>query len=55
MSDLNMLLNAGSRERSEAEFRTLFTSAGFKLTAAVTPTLVSTSLRVIEGAHRDLP
>jgi hypothetical protein len=55
MSDLNMLLNAGSRERSEAEFRTLFTSAGVKLTSAVTPALVSTSLRIIEGAHRDLP
>lgn len=48
MSDLNMLVNTGGRERTEAEFQALFTSAGFELTA-VSPTLGPTNYRVIEG------
>lgn len=48
ISDLNMLVNTGGRERTEAEFRALFTSAGIRLTR-VTATLGSTNYRVIEG------
>jgi len=47
--DLLMLVDLGGRERTEADYRTLFASAGFDL-AAVTPTpsLVS----VVEGIRR---
>lgn len=48
MSDLNMLVVASGRERTETEFQALFTSAGFELTA-VTPTLAPTDYSVIEG------
>lgn len=44
--DLNMLVLPGGLERTEAEFRTLFASAGFRLSRAV-PT--STEVSVIEG------
>ncbi|OQO94692.1 hypothetical protein B1813_00885 [Saccharomonospora piscinae] len=33
MSDLNMLVNTGGRERTEAEFRALFSAAGLSLTS----------------------
>jgi SAM-dependent methyltransferase len=45
-NDVNMLVNTGGRQRSEAEFRSLFEAAGFKLTKIV-PTGVRFS--VIEG------
>ena len=32
LSDLNMLVNAGGLERTEAEFRELLASAGFEMT-----------------------
>jgi orsellinic acid C2-O-methyltransferase len=35
MSDLNMLLNTGGRERTEAEFASILHSAGLRLTQAV--------------------
>ena len=45
-NDVNMLVNTGGRQRSEAEFRALYAAAGFSLTRIVpTPAPV----RVIEG------
>jgi SAM-dependent methyltransferase len=45
-NDVNMLVNTGGRQRSEAEFRALYAAAGFKLTRIV-PTQGRVS--VIEG------
>jgi orsellinic acid C2-O-methyltransferase len=51
MSDLNMLLNTGGRERTEDEFASLLRSAGLELTAVFKlPKPSATS--VIEGAAR---
>jgi C-methyltransferase len=48
-NDVNMLVNTGGRQRSEAEFRSLYGAAGFTLTRIVpTPARVA----VIEGARR---
>ena len=48
-NDVNMLVNTGGRQRSEAEFRALFARASFELTRIVaTPARVS----VIEAAPR---
>lgn len=45
-NDVNMLVNTGGRQRSEAEFRALYAAAGFRLLRIVpTPARVS----VIEG------
>jgi hypothetical protein len=47
-NDVNMLVCTGGRQRSEAEFRTLFEAAGFRLTTIVpTPARVS----VVEGVR----
>jgi len=47
--DLLMLVDLGGRERTEADYRTLLTGAGFELTAVTpTPSLVS----VVEGVRR---
>ena len=46
--DLTMLVIAGGRERTEAEYRTLFEAAGFKLTQII-PT--SSEMSVIEGVR----
>ena len=44
-----MLVDLGGRERTEADYRTLLTGAGFELTAVTpTPSLVS----VVEGVRR---
>ncbi len=45
-NDVNMLVATGGRQRSEAEFRALYTAAGFRLTRIV-PTLARVA--VIEG------
>jgi hypothetical protein len=45
-NDVNMLVCTGGRQRSEAEFRTLYAAAGFRLTRIV-PT--QTPVKVIEG------
>jgi hypothetical protein len=45
-NDVNMLVNTGGRQRSEAEFRALYEAAGFRLTRIV-PTPIGVS--VIEG------
>jgi hypothetical protein len=45
-NDVNMLVNTGGRQRSEAEFGVLYAAAGFALTRIV-PTLAGVS--VIEG------
>ena len=48
LGDINMLVaNVGGRERTEAEFRTLLTTAGFTLTRIVPTTQAESS--VIEG------
>jgi SAM-dependent methyltransferase len=46
LSDLNMLVSPGGRERTREEFAQLFEASGFRL-ASVTPT--GTRLNVIEG------
>jgi hypothetical protein len=48
-NDVNMLVNTGGRQRSEAEFRSLYDTAGFTLTRIVR-TLAPVS--VIEGARK---
>jgi len=48
-NDVNMLVCTGGRQRSEAEFRKLFSAAGFALTRII-PTAAQSS--VIEGARR---
>jgi precorrin-6B methylase 2 len=48
-NDVNMLVVAGGRQRSEQEFRSLYRAAGFELTKIV-PTLARVSL--IEGVPR---
>ncbi len=48
MSDLNMLVVTGGRERTEVEFRALLESAGFALTSISAP-LAPTTYRLIEG------
>jgi len=45
-NDVNMLVSTGGRQRSEAEFRSLYSAAGFRLTRIV-PTPARAS--VIEG------
>jgi O-methyltransferase domain len=45
-NDVNMLVCTGGRQRSEAEFRSLYAAVGFKLTSIV-PTQVGVS--IIEG------
>jgi hypothetical protein len=47
LADLNMLVNASGRERTEAEFRTLLSGAGFRLVSART---ASSGLGTVEGA-----
>jgi len=46
-SDINMMVNVGGRERTDAEFRNLFAAAGFRLTRIV-PTAI---LSVLEGVR----
>src|SRR5262245_4414578 len=48
-NDVNMLVSTGGRQRSEAEFRSLYDAAGFRLTRIV-PTPVPAS--VIEGVRK---
>ena len=46
-NDVNMLVNTGGRQRSEAEFEALYQAAGFRLTRIV-PTMAR--ICVIEGS-----
>lgn len=46
LSDLNMLVNTGGRERTEDEFRDLFTAAGLQLTSVAGE---GVDFRVLEG------
>ena len=48
-NDVNMLVSTGGRQRSEAEFRSLYDAAGFALTKII-PTLAGVS--VIEGERK---
>jgi precorrin-6B methylase 2 len=45
--DVNMLINLGGRERTEAEYRALYAGAGFELTRTIP---VQGELHIIEGA-----
>jgi hypothetical protein len=48
-NDVNMLVNTGGRQRSEAEFRALYDAAGFALTRIV-PTPAGAS--IVEGGRK---
>jgi cyclopropane fatty-acyl-phospholipid synthase-like methyltransferase len=48
LSDLNMVIRTGGCERSEAEYRALYKTAGFKLTRAI-ETRSPTGMTIIEG------
>ncbi|WP_433328397.1 methyltransferase [Spirillospora sp. CA-294931] len=48
MSDINMLVATGGRERTEAEFRALLTASGFAVTSIGDP--IPSGYRVIEAA-----
>jgi hypothetical protein len=50
LSDINMLVNTGGRERTEDEFRALFTAAGLELTAVNGE---GVDFRVLEGLAFD--
>jgi SAM-dependent methyltransferase len=47
-NDVNMLVNTGGRQRSEAEFRALYDAAGFELTRIIPTPAVS----IVEGLRR---
>ncbi|MBI3300999.1 MAG: methyltransferase [Deltaproteobacteria bacterium] len=53
LNDLNMLVTSGGHERTEAEFRALFTAAGFTLTRIIA-TQAPMGFSVIEGVRVDL-
>jgi len=50
LMDINMLVMTGGRERTEAEYRTLFDASGFDLTRV---TVTPMELAVLEGVRRD--
>jgi hypothetical protein len=47
LMDLNMLVNVTGRERTESQFRTLLSGAGFRLLSA---RMTSSGLGIVEGA-----
>ena len=47
-NDVNMMVNTGGRQRSEAEFRALYDAAGFELTRIIPTPAVS----IVEGLRR---
>jgi predicted O-methyltransferase YrrM len=52
LSDLNMLVGPGGQERTEAEYRALYTAAGFALTQVIpTPSRMSLLIGVPRAAH----
>jgi hypothetical protein len=50
LSDLNMLIGSGGQERTEAEYRALYTAAGFELTRVI-PT--QSRMSIIVGVPRE--
>jgi hypothetical protein len=50
LMDINMLVMTGGRERTEAEYRSLFDASGFDVTRV---TVTPTELAVLEGVRRD--
>jgi len=48
LSDLNMIIRTGGRERTERQYRALYEAAGFKLTRVI-PTPSPTGMTIIEG------
>jgi hypothetical protein len=50
LSDLNMLVGSGGQERTEAEYRALYTAAGFELTQVI-PT--QSRMSIIVGVPRE--
>jgi hypothetical protein len=52
LGDLNMLVLAGGQERTEAEYRTLYTAAGFELVEVIpTASRMSILVGVPRAAH----
>ena len=52
LSDLNMLVGPGGQERTEAEYRALYTAAGFELTQVIpTQSRMSIIVGVPRAAH----
>jgi hypothetical protein len=51
LSDLEMLVRAGGRERTEAEYRALFAAAGFRLTRVIPTQSLIRQSSVIEGVR----
>jgi len=52
LSDLNMLVGPGGQERTEAEYRALYTAAGFALTQVIpTPSRMSIIVGVPRATH----
>jgi O-methyltransferase len=52
LSDLNMLVGPGGQERTEAQYRALYTTAGFALTQIIpTPSRMSIIVGVPRAAH----
>jgi ubiquinone/menaquinone biosynthesis C-methylase UbiE len=49
LSDLNMLVSSGGQERTEAEYRALYTAAGFEFTQVIPTT---SRMSIIVGAPR---
>lgn len=52
-SDVNMLVNPGGRERTDAEFRSLFEAAGFRLTRILP--VEGSLMSVLEGVRVESP
>jgi hypothetical protein len=52
LSDLNMLVGSGGQERTEREYRTLYTAAGFELVEVIpTESRMSIIVGVPRAAH----
>jgi hypothetical protein len=51
LSDLEMLVRAGGRERTEVEYRALFAAAGFRLTRVIPTQSLIRQSSVIEGVR----
>ncbi len=48
-SDVNMLVNAGGRERTKSDFRAPLEAAGFRLDRIVAPQALSKMIEAVRG------
>jgi len=48
-SDVNMLVNAGGRERTESDFRALLETAGFRLDRILATQSLSKTIEAVRG------